>query len=142
MNLYTKHHSSRLSVNLFFRKLKKGAEYLKPKTEQMSLVIYVQNLSGFTTVQNYFQPATLIEMLNEYLQISIKYIDKQNGTIIDFEGDRITAVWGLNSKPNYNQVINAYKSISNAVTSFSKGIDGNKNLLWSKFWPLSYWPNR
>ena len=58
------------------------------------LTIMMSDLRGFTAMSERMEPASLICMLNHYLGAMTQIIQKYNGTIIEFIGDGIMAIFG------------------------------------------------
>ena len=58
------------------------------------VTILMSDLRGFTLMSENMEPQRLINMLNHYLSEMTEIIQKRNGTIIDFIGDSIFAIFG------------------------------------------------
>ena len=58
------------------------------------LTIMMSDLRGFTAMSEQMDPQALIAMLNHYLGAMTDVIQRYNGTIIEFIGDGILAVFG------------------------------------------------
>ena len=58
------------------------------------LTIMMSDLRGFTAMSEKMDPQDLITMLNHYLGEMTEAIQKNNGTIIEFMGDGIFAIFG------------------------------------------------
>ncbi len=58
------------------------------------LTIMMSDLRGFTAMSERMDPQDLITMLNHYLGEMTEAIQKRNGTIIEFMGDGIFAIFG------------------------------------------------
>ncbi|MBR4175249.1 MAG: PAS domain S-box protein [Lachnospiraceae bacterium] len=58
------------------------------------LTIMMSDLRGFTAISERMKPAALISMLNHYLGAMTEIIQSYRGTIIEFIGDGIMAVFG------------------------------------------------
>lgn len=72
------------------------------------VTILMSDLRGFTAMSELMNPAELIKMLNNYLREMTEIVQKYNGTIIEFIGDAIFAIFG--------QPIESGKHETNAVT--------------------------
>ena len=59
-----------------------------------NLSILMSDLRGFTVLSEQMDPEDLISMLNHYLGLMTEAIQKYNGTIIEFIGDGIMAIFG------------------------------------------------
>ena len=62
--------------------------------KKRTLTIMMSDLRGFTTLSEQMEAKDLITMLNHYLGEMTQIIQKWNGTIIEFIGDGILAIFG------------------------------------------------
>ena len=62
--------------------------------KKRTLSIMMSDLRGFTAMSEQMEPQALISMLNYYLGAMTNVIQKYNGTIIEFIGDGILAIFG------------------------------------------------
>lgn len=62
--------------------------------KKRTLTIMMSDLRGFTAMSEQMAPQSLIAMLNHYLGAMTDVIQRYNGTIIEFIGDGILAVFG------------------------------------------------
>lgn len=62
--------------------------------KKRTLSIMMSDLRGFTTMSEQMEPQALIAMLNHYLGAMTAVIQRYNGTIIEFIGDGILAIFG------------------------------------------------
>ncbi len=62
--------------------------------KKRELTILMSDLRGFTGMSERMDPGDLITMLNHYLAEMTDAIQKRNGTIIEFMGDGIFAIFG------------------------------------------------
>ena len=62
--------------------------------KKRTLSIMMSDLRGFTAMSEQMDPQSLIAMLNHYLGAMTDVIQRYNGTIIEFIGDGILAVFG------------------------------------------------
>ncbi|MDO4531414.1 MAG: adenylate/guanylate cyclase domain-containing protein [Bacillota bacterium] len=58
------------------------------------LTVMMSDLRGFTAISERMEPVSLISMLNHYLGEMTEIIQRRNGTIIEFIGDGILAIFG------------------------------------------------
>ena len=58
------------------------------------LTILMSDLRGFTALSEQLEPRPLISMLNHYLGEMTEIIQRRNGTILEFLGDGILAIFG------------------------------------------------
>ena len=62
--------------------------------KKRTLTILMSDLRGFTAMSEQMEPQALIAMLNHYLGEMTDVIQQYNGTIIEFIGDGILAIFG------------------------------------------------
>lgn len=62
--------------------------------KKRTLTIMMSDLRGFTAMSERMDPQSLISMLNHYLGVMTDVIQRYNGTIIEFIGDGILAIFG------------------------------------------------
>ena len=62
--------------------------------KKRTLTIMMSDLRGFTAMSEQMEPQALISMLNHYLGEMTSIIQQYNGTIIEFIGDGILAIFG------------------------------------------------
>ena len=62
--------------------------------KKRALTIMMSDLRGFTAMSEQMDPQSLIAMLNHYLGAMTDVIQRYNGTIIEFIGDGILAIFG------------------------------------------------
>ena len=62
--------------------------------KKRELTIMMSDLRGFTAMSERMEPQSLIVMLNHYLGAMTDVIQQYNGTIIEFIGDGILAIFG------------------------------------------------
>ena len=62
--------------------------------KKRALTILMSDLRGFTAMSEQMEPQALISMLNHYLGAMTDVIQQYNGTIIEFIGDGILAIFG------------------------------------------------
>ena len=67
---------------------------LKLGGEKRTLTIMMSDLRGFTTLSERMDPSDLIALLNHYLEEMTTCIQRHGGTIIEFIGDGILAIYG------------------------------------------------
>lgn len=62
--------------------------------KKRTLTIMMSDLRGFTAMSERMEPQSLIAMLNHYLGEMTEIIQRRSGTIIEFIGDGIMAIFG------------------------------------------------
>ena len=66
----------------------------EPGGKKRTLTILMSDLRGFTAMSERMDAGDLINMLNHYLEAMTDVIQSRNGTIIEFIGDGIMAIFG------------------------------------------------
>ena len=95
---------------------------LKLGGEKRTLTILMSDIRGFTALSERMDPSDLIALLNHYLEEMTEPIQKHGGTIIEFIGDGILAIYGA---PDYYPD-HATRAVASAVEMQSKMNDVNK----------------
>ena len=67
---------------------------LAPGGKKRTVTIMMSDLRGFTAMSERMEAESLITMLNHYLRTMTDIIQKRGGTIIEFIGDGIMAIFG------------------------------------------------
>ena len=67
---------------------------LKLGGEKKEITVLMSDLRGFTSLSEDIPPEKIITILNNYLHVMVQIIDKYHGTIIEFIGDAIMAIFG------------------------------------------------
>ena len=70
--------------------------------KKRSLTIMMSDLRGFTAMSEQMEPQALISMLNHYLGAMTDVIQRYNGTIIEFIGDGILAIFGAPAESDHH----------------------------------------
>ena len=70
--------------------------------KKRTLTIMMSDLRGFTAMSEQMDPQSLIAMLNHYLGEMTDVIQRYNGTIIEFIGDGILAIFGAPLASDYH----------------------------------------
>ena len=76
------------------RQLLETPEGLALGGKKRTLTILMSDLRGFTAMSERMEPQSLLAMLNHYLGEMTEIIQRRNGTIIEFIGDGIMAIFG------------------------------------------------
>ena len=104
------------------KKLLDTPDGLKLGGEKRTLTILMSDIRGFTALSERMDPGDLIALLNHYLEEMTEVIQKHGGTIIEFIGDGILAIYGA---PDYYPD-HAARAVASAVEMQSKMNDINK----------------
>ena len=70
--------------------------------KKRTLTIMMSDLRGFTAMSEQMEPQSLIAMLNHYLGAMTDVIQRYNGTIIEFIGDGILAIFGAPAESEHH----------------------------------------
>ena len=62
--------------------------------EVREVTILFSDIRGYSTLSEQLSPTQVIGLLNQYFTAMSKHLDRERGTIIEFEGDAILAVFG------------------------------------------------
>ncbi len=104
------------------KKLLDTPDGLKLGGEKRTLTIMMSDIRGFTALSERMNPEDLIALLNHYLDEMTGPIQEHGGTIIEFIGDGILAIYGA---PDYFED-HATRAVAAAVEMQSKMNDVNK----------------
>lgn len=83
--------------------------------ERVVTVLFV-DLVGYSTISEHMSPAQVVLMLNEYLGAMNEVVDRYQGTVIEFVGDAIFAVFGA---PQY-QIEHAQQAMGCALAMLAE----------------------
>lgn len=67
---------------------------LKLGGEKKEITIMMSDLRGFTSLTEQLPPETVVAIINNYLKCMVDVIQNYNGTILEFIGDAIMAIFG------------------------------------------------
>ncbi len=98
------------------KKLLDTPDGLKLGGQKKTLTILMSDIRGFTALSERMDPADLISLLNHYLEEMTEAIQKHGGTIIEFIGDGILAIYGA---PDYFED-HATRAVAAAIEMQSK----------------------
>lgn len=70
--------------------------------KKRTLTIMMSDLRGFTAMSEQMEPQSLISMLNHYLGEMTNIIQQYNGTILEFIGDGILAIFGAPAESDHH----------------------------------------
>lgn len=104
------------------KKLLDTPDGLKLGGEKCTLTIMMSDLRGFTALSERMDAADLIALLNHYLEEMTAAIQKYGGTIIEFIGDGILAIFGA---PDYFED-HAARAVAAAIEMQSSMVGVNK----------------
>jgi adenylate cyclase len=85
-----------LSADVAAEVLRQGSGLTLGGEERVVSVLFM-DLRGYSTISEQLSPQQVIAILNTYLGVMNEIIDQHNGTIIEFLGDAIFAVFGAPS---------------------------------------------
>lgn len=72
--------------------------------KKRNITVLMSDLRGFTVLCEQVEPQALITMLNHYLSEMIEIIESRGGTIIEFLGDGILAIFGAPTPTDHHAV--------------------------------------
>lgn len=79
--------------------------------KKRNLTVMMSDLRGFTAISERMEPQQLLDMLNHYLGQMTEVIQSHSGTIVEFIGDGIMAIFGAPAESD----IHAEQAVSAAV---------------------------
>jgi len=91
---HVKHVFSRYVAPDVVDEILADASQLELGGEERVVTILFADIRGYSTLSEHMSPTEVIGLLNEYFAAMSEVIDAQRGTIIEFEGDAILAVFG------------------------------------------------
>lgn len=101
-NVLNKFHGSSVAEDLMKGDLQLGG------TKKL-VTVFFSDIRDFTKFSEGHTPEEVVEMLNEYFQIMVAIINRNNGVVDKFIGDAIMAVWGAPA-PHEDDSRNAVKA--------------------------------
>jgi adenylate cyclase len=93
-NRFIRHTFGRYLSNEVVSSLLETPEGLKLGGESRRVTILMSDLRGFTSVSERLGPEQVVRLLNTYLGAMARLILKHNGTIDEFIGDAVLAIFG------------------------------------------------
>jgi class 3 adenylate cyclase len=76
----------------------RGADEIYIGGKKINATIFFSDLRGFTAMTEYYDPDKVIAILNDYLSMAAKIIDKRGGRVNKYMGDAVMAVFEEASK--------------------------------------------
>ncbi len=101
-NMLNKFHGSSVAEDLLKGDLALGGT-------KKEVTVFFSDIRDFTKFSEGHTPEEVVDMLNEYFQIMVGIINRNNGIVDKFIGDAIMAVWGAPT-PQENDSINAVRA--------------------------------
>jgi len=95
--------------------------------EVREVTILFTDIRGYSTLSEAMNPQQIIELLNRYFGAMSKHLDVERGTIIEFEGDAILAVFGAPlSQPDHAQrAVRAATAMLDEVDALNREFDAD-----------------
>ena len=113
----------------------KNRAHFKLGGEERVVTILFSDIRGYSTLSEQMTPVQVIELLNQYFGVMSQILDRERGTIIEFEGDAILAVFGA-PLPQSDHALRAVRS----ALAMLGAIDG-LNDRWEQDGTASHWHN-
>lgn len=88
-----------------------GEMYIGGK--KITATVFFSDLRGFTAMTEFYEPDKVIKILNDYLSMSTKIIDKNGGRVNKYIGDAVMAIFEVPSK--HSDIIDSDKAILAAL---------------------------
>lgn len=101
-NLMNKFHGSSVTDDLLKGNLQLGGS-------RKEVTVFFSDIRDFTKFSEGHTPEEVVDMLNEYFQIMVGIINRNNGVVDKFIGDAIMAIWGA-PNPGERDTQNAVKA--------------------------------
>lgn len=98
-NMLNKFHGSSVAEDLLKGDLALGGT-------KKEVTVFFSDIRDFTKFSEGHTPEEVVDMLNEYFQIMVGIINRNNGIVDKFIGDAIMAVWGAPT-PHEDDAVNA-----------------------------------
>lgn len=75
------------------KNLMKSNKEASISVERRTLSIFFSDIKGFTTICEELKPSQILSLLTEYFDAMEEIVSETNGTILEYVGDAILAVW-------------------------------------------------
>ena len=76
------------------RKLKREAEPPSLGGEDREVTILFSDLRGYSTLSEHLDPNQVVQLLNDYFGVMTELVERHRGTVLDYIGDGLLAVFG------------------------------------------------
>lgn len=116
-NVFIKKTFGRYLSDEIVSKLLDTEDGLEIGGKKQQVAVMFSDLRGFTALSEKMEPASLIDMLNRYLEKMIDIVMAHRGTILEFIGDAIVAVFGapLESDTRESDAVSCAVAMQNAM---------------------------
>lgn len=96
-------------------KIEKGGE------SRVATVLFT-DIRGFTPMAEKTEPGDLLQMLNDFFEVSVDIVFQYEGTVDKFVGDAMMAIWGapMDHTDDPARAVNAALDIQNLLKEFNK----------------------
>ncbi len=94
MNLFSSHISPQLAAAIW-QDREKFLSGGRPRPQRLTATAFFTDVASFTSVSEKMDPATLMDWLNEYMEVMSPIVGAHGGVILRFIGDAIMAVFGV-----------------------------------------------
>lgn len=99
-------------------------------TRVRTVTVLFADIKGYTTLAERYNPAVVLDMLDEYTKMINKIVDKNGGLMFNYQGDGLLAIFGLSEGDSLE------KGANNAVKSARLIQDALKSL--RRQWRMEY----
>ncbi len=129
MNLFSSYTSEQLAAAIW-QDREKFLSGGRPRPQRLTATAYFTDVASFTTVSENMDPATLMDWLNEYMEVMSPIVGAHGGVILRFIGDAIMAVFGVPvaSTSDAETRQNAVNAVTCALAMQRKLIEHNHSL--------------
>ena len=104
------------------RQLLRQPDLLKPGAEEIKISVLFSDIANFTSIVERMQPKELARLLNDYFEVSIQCVHREEGTVVKLIGDAVFAIWNAPvAQPNHQErVCRAALRLREALAEFDK----------------------
>ena len=129
MNLFSSYTSRELATTIWEQR----EQFLsggRPRPQRLTATAFFTDVASFTTVSEKMDPATLMDWLNEYMEVMSPIVGAHGGVILRFIGDAIMAVFGVPVASTTDDQIrqNAVNAVTCALAMQHRLIEHNRSL--------------
>jgi len=94
------------------------------ETRVRTVTVLFADIKGYTTLAERYNPAVVLDMLDEYTSMINKIVEKNGGLMFNYQGDGLLAIFGLNKGDNLikgaNNAVKSARLIQEALKSLRR----------------------